>query len=90
MGSLGLINGEDNEENLDKESRRSRRPFDRKAQMSNEELAAQYKEQADDERAAGGSIVIDTMLPSISITMSSGEEYYYQELNRAVKGSWIL
>jgi hypothetical protein len=42
-------------------------------------LAKQYRERAQAERDAGGSCTIDRGLPSISIKMSSGEEFYYQE-----------
>ena len=42
-------------------------------------LLKQYRKRAKDERDGGGSIEIDMVLPSIAITMSDGEEYYFQE-----------
>lgn len=42
-------------------------------------LAKQYEMRADAERKAGGVIEIDTTLPSISIKLSSGSEYHFQE-----------
>jgi hypothetical protein len=44
-----------------------------------EDLVAQYEERADAEREAGGSIDIDDMLPAITVKMSSGEDYFFQE-----------
>lgn len=43
------------------------------------ELAEQYRERAKAEREAGGSCAIGWALPDIQITMSNGEEFYYQE-----------
>lgn len=42
-------------------------------------LAKQYGKRAEAERDAGGSIEIDTMLPSISIKLSDGTDYFFQE-----------
>lgn len=47
--------------------------------ISSKELAKQYKERARAERAAGGKISIDRGLPSLSVTLSDGAEYYWQE-----------
>lgn len=44
-----------------------------------DELIAQYTERAEAERQAGGSIEIDAMLPSISVKLSDGSEYFFQE-----------
>jgi hypothetical protein len=42
-------------------------------------LMVQYEARANAERRAGAIFEYNTMLPSISITMSNGDEYYYQE-----------
>ncbi len=44
-----------------------------------DKLADQLEDRANAEREAGGSIEIDPVLPSVSIIMSSGEEYHFQE-----------
>ena len=51
----------------------------RNAQMSEDELIKQYMERADAERAAGGEIEYNDLLPSISIKLSTGEDYFFQE-----------
>lgn len=38
-----------------------------------------YEKRADAERRAGGSIRIDKSLPSISVTMSDGGTFFFQE-----------
>ncbi len=42
-------------------------------------LADQLEQRAEAEREGGGTIEIDPVLPSVSIRMSSGEEYFFQE-----------
>ena len=42
-------------------------------------LLKQFEERAEAERNAGAEIDIDTGLPSISITMSDGSDYFFQE-----------
>jgi len=42
-------------------------------------LAKQYTKRAAAERDAGGSVEIDTMLPTISIKLSDGTDYFFQE-----------
>lgn len=42
-------------------------------------MVAQYETRAKHERQGGGNIDIDYSLPSISVTMSSGEDYFFQE-----------
>lgn len=47
--------------------------------MTSKQLAEQFKKRARDERSAGGKISIDRGLPSISIKLPDGAEYYWQE-----------
>ncbi len=42
-------------------------------------LAKQYEKRAAAEREAGGSIEIDTGLPTVAITLSDGTDYFFQE-----------
>jgi hypothetical protein len=44
-----------------------------------EQIVAQLEKRAAAEREAGGSIEIEPGLPSISITLSDGSEYFFQE-----------
>ena len=43
-----------------------------------DDLVAQYEKRAEDERAAGGSIDINDMLPTVGLEMSDGSEYFFQ------------
>lgn len=42
-------------------------------------MVKDYVKRADAERDAGGGIDIDPVLPSISVTLSDGTDYYFQE-----------
>jgi hypothetical protein len=43
------------------------------------EIARDYRVRAQAERDAGGSCTINMHLPEVSITMSDGQVWYYQE-----------
>lgn len=43
-----------------------------------DDLVAQLEQRAADEEAAGGSIDINDMLPTVAVTMSDGAEYFFQ------------
>ena len=43
-----------------------------------DDLVAQYEQRAEDERAGGGSIDINDMLPTVGVEMSDGSEYFFQ------------
>lgn len=42
-------------------------------------IVRDYQERAEAERQAGGSIEIDSGIPSVYVKMSSGEDYFFQE-----------
>jgi len=44
-----------------------------------DQLVRQYEERAAAERESGGSVEIETTLPSISVRLSDGSEYFFQE-----------
>jgi len=44
-----------------------------------ENMVKDYEYRASCEVDAGGSIEIDTGLPTVAITMSNGDEYFFQE-----------
>lgn len=44
-----------------------------------EKLAKQYKQRAESERQAGGHITINKYMPYISITLSGGESYFFED-----------
>ncbi len=44
-----------------------------------ERLVTQLEQRADAEKKAGGTIEINTRLPSVAITLSDGSEYFFQE-----------
>ena len=45
----------------------------------NAEMIKQIEAAAEAERAAGGSVEIDPVLPTVAVTMSDGAEYFFQE-----------
>ncbi len=47
--------------------------------MTNQEMGAQIEQSATAELAAGASIEINNSLPYVAITMSNGDEYFFQE-----------
>ena len=42
-------------------------------------MVKSYEKRANAERKGGGSIEIDTKLPSVAVTMSDSSEYFFQE-----------
>ena len=46
---------------------------------SSKAIAQDYRKRASSEREAGGSCEIDNSLPSVSIKLSDGSEFYFQE-----------
>lgn len=42
-------------------------------------MVKDYEDRAEAERRAGGSIEIDTRLPTVAITLSDGSEFFFQE-----------
>jgi len=46
--------------------------------MTKEELAKQYQARAEAEYAAGGSVDINLVVGSVSVTLSGGESYFFQ------------
>lgn len=47
--------------------------------MTNEQMKQQIERCAQAERDAGATIEINTGLPYVAITMSNGDEYFFQE-----------
>lgn len=46
--------------------------------MLPEWLVTQYEDRAAAERAAGGSCQVDARMPTVTVMMSSGEEWFFQ------------
>lgn len=42
-------------------------------------IVRDMEKRADAEREAGGSVEINTRIPTISVTLSDGSEYFFQE-----------
>lgn len=51
--------------------------------MTNEQFAADLQTRHDAELAAGGAIVINHNLPTVSIFLSGGDSFFFQESEAA-------